>query len=153
MSAFATVTIDTTKYVYLAYLELLLDARAKDGDKKAEEFIKTMQQADFDHVRMQGFRDRDEEKFDHEVGQYRIKTKDDDQRKEATEQIKHLFDQVFAASGGVPRDSETGFDMQYLLDKMLFSQNDMTSIKFTLLKKYEGENELLKGNGNPEEGQ
>lgn len=150
MSAFATATIDTTKYIYLAYLEFLLDARAKDGDKKAEDFMKTIQQADFDHVRMQGFRDRDEEKFDHEVGQYRIKTKDDDQRQEATKQVGQLINQVFTASGGVPRDSETGFDMQYLLDKMGFSKDDMTSIKFTLLKKYEGENTLLKGDGNPE---
>ena len=74
MSAFATATINTEEYVFLSYLVFLLDARAKDGDKKAEDFMKTIQQTEFNNVRMQGFRDKNEEELDDEVGQYRIRT-------------------------------------------------------------------------------
>ena len=134
MSAFATATVNTKKYVFLGYLEKLLERLANEGDKKAEEFLKVIGQKEFNHVRMQGFRDKDEEELDGKADEYKIRTPDDNLRDQAIANVEVLISQTFNAGGGVPRESETGLDLQYFADKLLYSKENLTSIKFTLLE-------------------
>lgn len=144
MSSFAQAKVNVQKYVFVGYLVHLLEKRIEAGDKKAEEFNCLLWNGDYDHVLMQGFRERDEESDDSVVGKYKIHTDDSESREIAIEQVQTLIKQVLGATGGIERDTDLGCDMQYLSDKLGYSDHDLTSIKFTLLKEYEGESTVVK---------
>lgn len=153
MSAFAQAKVNVKEYVFIAYLVDMLEERYAIGDEKAGEFLPLVISGDYDHVLIQGFRERDEESDDSVVGRYEIITTSPKSREVAVKQVQRLIKQVLGATGGVPSASELGCDFQYLSDKLGYSDHDLESVEFTLLKEGESEGAVLKGHRNPEEGQ